>query len=117
LTGLSIVSGPRGRRWEGPAAIGGTARADSPLVEDDNGDTVFFFNQSGQVVNDWGNSSSTTGWDGPAGIGGTARAGSGIAQSDDGHIVVYINSSVQVVNDWGTSNGWEGPAPIGGTSE
>ena len=70
--------------WNGPAAIGGTARADSPLVEDDNGDTVVFFDTSGQVVNDW--EATSSGWRGPAAIGGTAASGSPLATDDSGRM-------------------------------
>jgi hypothetical protein len=56
--------------WNGPAAIGGAARAGSGIAQSDDGETVVFINAAGQVVNDWGNS---TGWHGPAAIGGISR--------------------------------------------
>ena len=94
--------------WNGPAAIGGTARAGSNMAQDGGGADVVFMNPAGAVVNDWGTSS---GWNGPAAIGGTARAGSGIAESDDGGTVAFINPAGQVVNDWGTSTGVERTRP------
>jgi hypothetical protein len=100
--------------WAGPALEGGSARDDSPVVEDAADDHVYFIEPNGDVANDWRD--STGAWTGPALIGGTARAGSGLAVSADGKIVVFVNTSGQVVNDWGTSTGWAGPAAIGGTA-
>jgi hypothetical protein len=100
--------------WAGPSALGGTARVDSPVVEDPADDRVFFIEPDGAVANDWRNSSGT--WSGPALVGGTARAGSGLATDSNGEDVVFVDTNGDVANDWVASGAWAGPSLVGGTA-
>ncbi|WP_159048173.1 hypothetical protein, partial [Streptomyces sp. XY511] len=56
--------------WQGPAGIGGKARADSPVVLNASADHAFFIDADGNVMNDW---VSNGAWQGPSPIGGKAR--------------------------------------------
>jgi GH25 family lysozyme M1 (1,4-beta-N-acetylmuramidase) len=98
--------------WHGPAGIGGVARSDSPIVENNAGNDVVFISANGEVVNDW---ATSAGWRGPEPIGGVARAGSPLSMSQKGD-VVFVATNGDVVNDWYAGGGWHGPAGIGGVA-
>jgi hypothetical protein len=100
--------------WHGPYGLGGTARADSPIVSSADGFYVTFIDPSGNVVHDWRTSDGV--WHGPYALGGTARAGSGLAVSDDGMYVAFADPSGNVVHDWKDATGWNGPYALGGTA-
>lgn len=101
--------------WYGSAAIGGTARSDSPITISDSGQDVVFIDSSGNVVEDVRNPSTGT-WTGPTALGGTARAGSPLAFSGNGTTVAFVNSSGDVVVDTLSGGTWSGPTAIGGTA-
>ncbi|HEY3873386.1 MAG TPA: hypothetical protein VGM10_33830 [Actinocrinis sp.] len=100
--------------WAGPSTLGGSARVDSPVVEDQADDRVFFIEPDGAVADDW---RTSTGWSGPSLIGGTARAGSGLSTDSSGDYVAFVDTSGAVVNDWRSTDGsWNGPSGMGGTA-
>ncbi|MFE5679995.1 hypothetical protein ACFQ7B_39975, partial [Streptomyces erythrochromogenes] len=97
--------------WQGPAGIGGKARADSPVVLNANADHAFFIDADGNVMNDW---VSNGVWQGPSAIGGKARPGSPIATNAAGTLVAFVDTDGNVVNDWVSNGAWQGPSGLGG---
>ncbi|MFJ3205760.1 hypothetical protein ACIPK4_36780, partial [Streptomyces sp. NPDC086989] len=97
--------------WQGPAGIGGKARADSPVVLNASADHAFFIDADGNVMNDW---VSNGAWQGPSAIGGKARPGSPIATNAAGTLVTFVDTNGNVVSDAVSNGAWQGPTALGG---